>query len=236
MREIFAVLLVLILGTGFGLYLLLRSNEIAQPPTTFTGYLNGTTSGNITLSQDGNNYFSTPDYAMRSVFLFLTGDWSSTSYWDTNRYVDVFKILFSFTTAILLLNVLIALMTQIVDDMQEGRHEVWLRTKAGIIAEIEVYWLFPWERFNQNWFPDLIFYEASADLVEQQEAELIKEEEKLKNAEESSVQKIDRMTNEITTLKKDMGEMVALLKNVLQQQAISVVTGADSSSSIAVGS
>ncbi|RUP47550.1 hypothetical protein BC936DRAFT_145599 [Jimgerdemannia flammicorona] len=127
-------------------------------------------------------------------------------------------------------------MTQIVDDMQEGRHEVWLRTKAGIIAEIEVYWLFPWERFNQNWFPDLIFYEASADLVEQQEAELIKEEEKLKNAEESSVQKIDRMTNEITTLKKDMGEMVALLKNVLQQQAISVVTGADSSSSIAVGS
>ncbi|RUO96608.1 hypothetical protein BC936DRAFT_141751, partial [Jimgerdemannia flammicorona] len=128
--------------------------------------------------------------------------------------------------------------------MHEGRQEVWLREKAGIIAEIEVYWLFPWERFNQNWFPDLIFYEASTDLVEQREAELIKEEEKklkreekdkkkekklkneeLKKGKEKYVQKIDRMTNEITTLKKEIGEMAALLKNVLQQQAIAVATG-----------
>ncbi|RUP43143.1 hypothetical protein BC936DRAFT_137553 [Jimgerdemannia flammicorona] len=138
--------------------------------------------------------------------------------------------------------------------MQEGRHEVWLREKAGIIAEIEVYWLFPWERFNQNWFPDLIFYEANADLVEQREEELIKEEEeklekeekrlkkeekkkkeenklKKEKEEEKYVQKIDGMTNEITTLKKEIEEMAALLKNVLQPQAIAVATCGDSSRS-----
>ncbi|RUP46737.1 hypothetical protein BC936DRAFT_146583, partial [Jimgerdemannia flammicorona] len=54
-------------GTALGLYILLRSG-IVQPLTTYSGYLTGNTTGNITLVQDTNNYFSTPDYALRLVY------------------------------------------------------------------------------------------------------------------------------------------------------------------------
>ncbi|CAG8583910.1 10301_t:CDS:2 [Paraglomus occultum] len=83
--------------------------------------------------------FSTPQHALVSVFFFVTGNFGSLSDAFGDPTVAFLAIVFSFITAIVLLNILIALMTDVVSNAKIAGKHVWLKQKAEFICELEVY-------------------------------------------------------------------------------------------------
>lgn len=154
-KEIWSYLLVLliaIIAFAHVLYLLLR----------------GETPDNGEPCQEASpddNKFNTFDSALKSVVGFLTGQYDPVIRFTHNRMLDFYMVLFTLTTAIILLNVLIALLNQIYADVTARGQNAFIRQKAALLAEIEVYWMWPALRRNKDWFPNMIFYEAPTDEV-----------------------------------------------------------------------
>ncbi|RUP42946.1 hypothetical protein BC936DRAFT_137854 [Jimgerdemannia flammicorona] len=108
---------------------------------------------------NASNNFETFGTSVVSILFLLTGDPGNFG-GLTSVPVYILRILFSLLTAILLLNVLIALLNNVYTDTTKIGERVWLRQKAQWIAEVEVYWMLPSWRQKEDWFPDYIYYEA----------------------------------------------------------------------------
>ncbi|CAI2176069.1 3494_t:CDS:2 [Funneliformis geosporum] len=81
------------------------------------------------------------------------------------RDMVIMIVVFSFFTTIILLNILIALMSDVVNETKLSGKQVWLKQKAEVIAEIEMYIFTPGQRKRKDYFPSLIYYIASPDEI-----------------------------------------------------------------------
>lgn len=76
--------------------------------------------------------FSTLPSAYRSVWFFLTGNYASGLTQDPSEY-SVLTLLFLITTSIVLMNVLIALMNDVVGKASISADNVWLRQRVCLV-------------------------------------------------------------------------------------------------------
>ncbi|KAF9974029.1 hypothetical protein BGZ73_002699 [Actinomortierella ambigua] len=127
--------------------------------------------GKFTLS-NGTGYPTSAPLALSATYFFLGGRWDPL---DQNFDGDegsfhVMMFIFFFFTAILLLNLLIALMNDAYNDSQQEGEQAWLRQWSVIIANVEKTYLSPSEIHNSNTFPDFVYYGAPEEEAEAYES------------------------------------------------------------------
>ncbi|KAF9951463.1 hypothetical protein BGZ72_007027 [Mortierella alpina] len=79
-------------------------------------------------------------------------------------------VIFFFFTAILLLNILIALMNDAFTESRDQGQLAWLKQWSEVIAEVEIFLMTQGTRQNRNYFPDYIYYGASEQEAEKYES------------------------------------------------------------------
>ncbi|PKY37492.1 hypothetical protein RhiirA4_450354 [Rhizophagus irregularis] len=171
-KKVFPFLVLLffiILGYAQAFFIILRSNSINDdndPQNLATKYdfvnsdgtINNTTS--IIQEPDSNtNLFNWFPTSLLAVYNLLTGDSGSLSSF-TYREHSIMTILlatFTFFTVIYLMNLFIGLLNLAIEDY--NKEEEFLLQKAQIIMEIGIFYMLPWQRNNNKWFPDWIYYD-----------------------------------------------------------------------------
>ncbi|CAG8542914.1 4911_t:CDS:2 [Paraglomus occultum] len=122
--------------------------------------------------------FATPEESLVSVFFFVTNNFGNISDAYGNPTIALLTIAFTFITAIVLLNILIALMSDVVGDAKTvGRH-AWLKQKAELICELEMCTLTRKQRQRLDFFPYLIYYYAKSDSINEYKKRLEKHRKK----------------------------------------------------------
>ncbi|CAG8842584.1 33336_t:CDS:2, partial [Racocetra persica] len=124
--------------------------------------------GNISMvqiPQEGTNMWTRFDQSIFATYSFLGIGWGAVGSFDPTFSLAVMEMLFSFIAVIMLLNLLIGFMTESFKDSLNEARRAHLRQRAQIIAEIELFLLATSYRYNSDWFPHLIYYEAHADSV-----------------------------------------------------------------------
>ncbi|KAI9263134.1 hypothetical protein BDA99DRAFT_571860 [Phascolomyces articulosus] len=118
------------------------------------------------------NRFRNVGLAAKTVWFFLHGRWDilQNRPVESRPLVSILSVVFSISTTIILLNVLIALMTSIVAEVKRKGKRVWITYLAESLAEIELFWCFPWERRNQRFNPTYIYYIAYVKTVQDYDA------------------------------------------------------------------
>ncbi|KAG0215938.1 hypothetical protein BGX28_007164 [Mortierella sp. GBA30] len=110
----------------------------------------------------------------------------------------IMMVIFFFFTAILLLNILIALMNDAFNESKDLGQLAWLKQWSEVIAEVEIFLMSQSTRQNRNYFPDYIYYGAS-----EQDAELYESQYNISNKSNLSIESrflIDTVSSEqITT-------------------------------------
>ncbi|KAF9133445.1 hypothetical protein BGW39_009756 [Mortierella sp. 14UC] len=107
--------------------------------------------------------------ALSATYFFLSGRYDpvDASFQGKAISFHVMMILFFFISAILFLNILIALMNDAFNESKNQGQLAWLKQWSEVIAEVEVFLMTQNTRQNRNYFPDYIYYGAN-----EQEAEL----------------------------------------------------------------
>ncbi|CAG8615031.1 5465_t:CDS:2, partial [Paraglomus occultum] len=130
--------------------------------------------GNSTVTDQ----FATPQESLVSVFFFVTNNFGNISDAFGNPTIALLTIAFTFITAIVLLNILIALMSDVVGDAKTvGRH-AWLKQKAELICELEMCTLTRKQRQRPDFFPYMIYYYAKSDSIKEYKKRLGKHRKK----------------------------------------------------------
>ncbi|RIB19856.1 hypothetical protein C2G38_2180745 [Gigaspora rosea] len=126
---------------------------------------NGTVEGSslVEIPDDNTNMFAQFSTSLLAVYFMLTGDSSAVSSWGyKNNWMLVFLIvIFSFFTTIYLLNLFISLLGNAIN--KKNNEESFLKLKCEILSEIELFWMLPYQRRKKNWFPYILYYEASVN-------------------------------------------------------------------------
>lgn len=114
------------------------------------------------------NHFQGYWTSAKYTFLALTQSYSGFDDIDgKSPFADVYRAVFAFITGIILFNVLIALLNNRYNDAFERSQNVYLMQKSQVIAEIEVFFMLPWERRNTVMFPrDLTLDVEEAKMAE----------------------------------------------------------------------
>ncbi|KAF9110688.1 hypothetical protein BGX27_006013, partial [Mortierella sp. AM989] len=112
--------------------------------------------------------------ALTDTYFFLVGryepvgnslDKGSTSF-------RIMMLIFFLFTAILLLNILIALMNDAYDHSKSQGEVAWLKQLSMVISEVERFWMIKRDREESDYFPDYIYYyapEQDAEIYESKE-------------------------------------------------------------------
>uniref|UniRef100_U9THH9 Ion transport domain-containing protein n=1 Tax=Rhizophagus irregularis (strain DAOM 181602 / DAOM 197198 / MUCL 43194) TaxID=747089 RepID=U9THH9_RHIID len=110
--------------------------------------------------------------ALFAIYLFLIGDSSALSNWSykNNPSLVILIVLFSFLIVIYLMNLLIGLLNIEID--KNNNRVSYLVLKAKILAEIELLYLFPYQKCNKTWFPEVIYYYANVDEIQRKIKEI----------------------------------------------------------------
>ncbi|CAB4376574.1 unnamed protein product [Rhizophagus irregularis] len=111
--------------------------------------------------------FTSFDNSLKNVWSMFLCDYDSLKQWTDNRLVDIYKIIFSFSTTIILMNILIAILSDTYEETINYARTVWVIKRAEIIIDIELSWMIPSERQNRNYFPWSIIYEAFTEDVDE---------------------------------------------------------------------
>ncbi|POG75859.1 hypothetical protein GLOIN_2v1561207 [Rhizophagus irregularis DAOM 181602=DAOM 197198] len=109
-----------------------------------------------------------------AMYLFLAGDSSALSNWAyiDNPSIAVLIFLFSLLIVVYLMNLLIGLLNMAIEE--DNNRVSYLIQKAEILAEIELFYLFPFQRRWQSWFPEVIHYYADVDKTRREVERFIK--------------------------------------------------------------
>ncbi|CAB4417565.1 unnamed protein product [Rhizophagus irregularis] len=101
--------------------------------------------------------------ALFAIYKFLTGDSSALSNWPylNNQSLVILIVLFSLLIVVYLMNLFIGLLNSAID--KHNNRVSYLIQKAEILAEIELFYLLPYQRRKKTWFPDVIYYYAHVD-------------------------------------------------------------------------
>lgn len=111
-----------------------------------------------------------------------------------------------------MLNVLIAILSDVINMAREQGKRRWLRELAQVIVEIERSMLLPWERLDPHWFPEFIFYGADPDTV--------KEWEKTRREAEGG----EMVMDEVARLRKENMQSAVELRSKLESLELSKLT------------
>ncbi|GBB94780.1 hypothetical protein RclHR1_02410026 [Rhizophagus clarus] len=140
-----------------------NNNDPNNPWNLAPAYLqvfeNGTIDPNPFIIQqpDGNtNMFVDLPTALFAMYKFLTGDPSILSNWQYNN------------------NPSLAIINAIEDVDLKGSY---LRHKAEVLAEIELFYLLPFQRRWEKWFPEVLHYYADADQTRGKIKEMMRNDE-----------------------------------------------------------
>ncbi|CAG8825439.1 25012_t:CDS:2, partial [Racocetra persica] len=112
----------------------------------------------IETPDDNTNLFAKFSTSFLAVYFMLTGDTSAVSSWvlQNNLMLSFLLVTFLFFTTIYLLNLFISLLSMTME--KKEYEEIYLRTKAEILSEIELFWMLPHQRRKKNWFPESLKY------------------------------------------------------------------------------
>ncbi|PKY18724.1 hypothetical protein RhiirB3_468731 [Rhizophagus irregularis] len=125
---------------------------------------NGTISSSPFLIQppsESTNMFIDIRTSLFATYLFLTGDSGALSNWSylNNPTLVILIVLFSLFIVIYLMNLLIGLLS---DAIGKNNNRVsYLMQKTQILAEIELFYMLPFQRRWKEWFPEIIYYYAN---------------------------------------------------------------------------
>ncbi|GBB91527.1 hypothetical protein RclHR1_01890001 [Rhizophagus clarus] len=116
-------------------------------------------------SESTNLFYSYPT-SILAIYLFLTGNQNALSPWAPNSTVEntilfILMSIFSFLVVIYLMNLFIGLLNMVID--KDNDRASYLAQKAEIIAEIELFCLFPNQRRWNSWFPEVIYYRVNVE-------------------------------------------------------------------------
>lgn len=117
----FIVLLgLIIIAFAHALFVLLRTYEVTETLPTFKGNIlqNGTDTAVNQLQfqqipESDTDLFRSFREALQAVYFFIDGEWGTIEGFHSNVPLIIFRIIFSFLTGIVLLNILIALMAEV---------------------------------------------------------------------------------------------------------------------------
>ncbi|GES90191.1 hypothetical protein GLOIN_2v1874127 [Rhizophagus clarus] len=178
------VLLIIIISFAHALYILLspednfsfnsytNDNDTNNPwnivPAYHQVFENGTFDPNPYMIQqpDGNtNMFVNFRTAIFAMYLFLTGDSSALTNWSyiDNPSLAIMIVLFSFLIVVYLMNLFIGLLNNAIE--KDDNEVAYLIQKAEILAEIELFYLLPFQRRWKTWFPEVLYYYANVDMT-----------------------------------------------------------------------
>ncbi|GBC02745.1 hypothetical protein RclHR1_00480002 [Rhizophagus clarus] len=141
---------------------------------------NGTMDSNPYIIQPPNgntNMFVNFSTSLFAMYKFLTGDSSALSNWSyaDNPSLAILIVLFSLLIVVYLMNLLIGLLNNAIE--KDNNRVSYLIQKAEILAEIELFYLFPHQRRWKTWFPEVIYYYTDADKTHEKVKEMIKNDE-----------------------------------------------------------
>ncbi|CAG8530852.1 9590_t:CDS:10 [Paraglomus occultum] len=109
--------------------------------------------------------YSTFQRGLLSTYFFVTNNLGSLSDAFGDSTIAIFTVAFS-VISVYMWTVLVALMTNVVDDSRTVARNAWLKQRAEVIVEIEMYWFTSKQRKRKDYFPSLIYYYASPDAIE----------------------------------------------------------------------
>ncbi|RIB00606.1 hypothetical protein C2G38_1146124 [Gigaspora rosea] len=124
---------------------------------------NGTIEGSSSLIEPPTattNMFMMMGSAIAAVYIMLTGDTTPISYWDLDSDLAllILTILFSFVATIYLMNLFIGVLSNEIGETKT--REAYLILRAEVLEEIELFYMLPYQRRKENWFPFITFYEC----------------------------------------------------------------------------
>jgi len=120
----------------------------------------------IQTPSQSTNLFTSFYTSLLATYLFLTGDSSSFSGWSptqNNALIISLMIIFSFVIVVYLMNLFIGLLNMAIE--KDNDRAYYLIQKAEILAEIELFYLLPFQRRWKHWFPNVIHYKVRIDVI-----------------------------------------------------------------------
>ncbi|KAF9981269.1 hypothetical protein BGZ65_004137, partial [Modicella reniformis] len=156
-----------------------------------------------------------PDYptgffaALSATYFFLAGRYNpiDESFDKGTTGFNVMMVIFYFFSAILLLNVLIALMNDAFNESEkEGELAHW-KLLSGVIAEVETHAMFKSDRERGDYYPKQIYYGESEEEVREFHKKYSNADVETSGVAASSIGETQRSINDIIMdLGKDMAE------------------------------
>ncbi|CAG8710769.1 11309_t:CDS:2, partial [Racocetra persica] len=128
------------------LYFLLRSSNYYSSDT-----INSNNSNPNTIT------FETFQSSILATYLMLLETSISTWIILGNITLVILLVIFSFTM-MYLMNLFIGLLSNAINDT--NNKESFLILRAEVLAEIELFYMLPYQRRKNNWFPQIIYFEA----------------------------------------------------------------------------
>ncbi|CAG8494522.1 27691_t:CDS:2 [Dentiscutata erythropus] len=167
-RTLVLTLAFMVVGFANALFVLLRDKQSEGIPHyngNLTNSSSGDVIGNLDISQPPNLWWTTFPWAIFSTYKFLGVGWETVNVFDPDWAILFMVLLFNFITVIILLNVLIGLIVEVFNGSLKNGRQAWLRQRAQLISEIELYSITPAQRNHAEWFPHLIYYESHLDSI-----------------------------------------------------------------------
>ncbi|KAF0509354.1 transient receptor potential cation channel subfamily a member 1-like [Gigaspora margarita] len=208
-QKVFSFLVILsimVLAFAHSLHLLLRptskysynkpsyNNDTNNPWNLVSTYKfissNGTISESslIETPDDNTNLFSFFSTSILAVYFMLT---------DISSFVSYIFIFYNY----LFIKSFISLLGNAIHDT--NNEESFLQLRGEILSEIELFWMLPYQRRKNNWFPEILYYEVSVDELKKY-AEVIEDKERLLPA----IQEICNIKYSKETLKNQINEAI----------------------------
>ncbi|GBB85850.1 hypothetical protein RclHR1_01230013 [Rhizophagus clarus] len=185
---------------------------------------NGTFDPNPYMIQqpDGNtNMFLNFRTALFAMYLFLTGDSSALTNWTyiDNPSLAIMIVLFSLLIVVYLMNLFIGLLNNAIE--KDNNRISYLIQKAEIIAEIELFYLLPFQRRWKPWFPEVLYYYANVDKTREKVKEMMSKGEWNSNEfpelRKDLLKKLNIQPVDETSLQQLLNEVQDIRENSLHQ-------------------
>ncbi|CEP15173.1 hypothetical protein [Parasitella parasitica] len=175
--KVLIIMLLVIVGFTNSFIVLLSHRDDSFFQEQFEGSVNLTDSGfaeensiNYHDASSSNN-FGNPFKSFSMLWFFIFGVWDAINDGDAgdDYMVMVLAILYSFLTALIFFNLVIALMSSKVEEVRVRGKKVWISHFAAIVAEIEQLWCTKYENRCRKNNPTLIYYIAKTSYIKEKD-------------------------------------------------------------------
>jgi len=157
------------------------------------------------------NYDTFP-HALITQYQMLLGQFDVSQLYSLMNYVQFiaifFWVTFSLIIVIILLNLLIALMSNAYEQVEQNAAEEWMVELADILVDIQDFSLLPWEkRGYSEWFPKWIHCIVPTSVVEVENKEKEEDVEK-RLLDKLKTELLQQLELKINTVRQDISKQV----------------------------